>query len=55
MWTIASTTDLLTDVFADVGTVIGTVIPLVVGVAVALLGLGYGYRLIQRKITGKKF
>lgn len=55
MWTIASTTALLGDTFSDVGTVIAYVVPAVVGIAVALLGLGYGYRLIKRKITGGKF
>jgi len=55
MWSIGSTTDLLTDTFTDVGTVIAFVIPAIIGVAVALVGLGYGWRLLKKYVTGKKF
>jgi len=55
MWSIASTTEMLTDTFADIGTVIAFVIPAIIAVAVALLGLGYGYRLLKRHVTGGKF
>jgi len=55
MWSIASTTGLLTDVFSDVGTVMAFVIPAIVGIAVALLGLGFGWRQLKSKVTGKKF
>lgn len=55
MWTVASTTALLTTTFTDVGTVIAFVIPAIIVVAVALLGLGYGYRLLKRHVTGRKF
>ena len=55
MWSTASTTAVLTTTFSDVGTVIAFVIPAIIVVAVALLGLGYGYRLLKRHITGGKF
>jgi len=55
MWTIASTTASITQMFTDVGTVFALVIPAVLGVAVALIGLGYAYRAIKRHLTGKKF
>jgi len=55
MWTIASTTEMLTSTFSDVGTVIAFVIPAIIGVLVALLGLGYGVRLLKKYVTGKKF
>jgi len=55
MWTIASTTDMLTDVFTDVGTVMAYVIPSVIGIAVALLGLGFGWRHLKKYVTGRKF
>jgi hypothetical protein len=55
MWTIASTTELLTDAFTDVGTVLAFVIGAIISAVVALLGLGYGVRLVKRYITGGKF
>lgn len=55
MWDIASTTSLLTDTFTDVGTVIAFVIPTIIGVAIALVGLGYGWRLLKKYVTGRKF
>jgi len=55
MWDIASTTDMLTTTFSDVGTVIAFVIPAIVTVLVALLGLGYGVRLLKKYVTGRKF
>jgi len=55
MWTISSTTDVLTDVFTDVGVVLAFVIGAILSAVVALLGLGYGFRLVKRYITGKKF
>jgi len=55
MWTIASTTEMLTDAFADIGTIMALVIPAIVAVTLALLGLGYGIRAIRRYVTGRKF
>jgi len=55
MWDIASTTELLTDTFTDVGTVLAFVIPSVIGVAIALIGLGFGWRKLKKYVTGGKF
>jgi len=55
MWTIASTTEQISTMFTDIGTVMGVVIGAVLAVAVALLGLGFGYRKVKRYVTGNKF
>ena len=55
MWEIASTTELLTNTFTDIGTVIAFVIPAIVGVSLALIGLGMGWRYLKKYVTGKKF
>jgi len=55
MWTIASTTDSLTSMFSQIGTVMALVIAAIVATAVALLGLGFGYRHLKKYVTGKKF
>lgn len=55
MWTIASTTAVLTSAFADTGTILTLVIGVVVVAIVALLGLGFGMRHLKKYITGRKF
>jgi len=55
MWTIASTTAVITSMFGDVGTVLAQVIGAVLAVAVALVGLGFAYRKVKKYITGGKF
>lgn len=46
---------MLTDAFADVGTIMAFVIPAVFGVALALVGLGFGWRRLKKYVTGKAF
>jgi hypothetical protein len=55
MWTIASTSAMLTSMFADIGTVLGIVITAVLSTAIALVGLGFGWRHLKKYVTGKKF
>lgn len=55
MWTIASTTDVITDMFSDVGTVLALVVGAVLATAIALIGLGFGYRKLKKYVTGGKF
>jgi len=55
MWTIASTTDQITTMFTDVGTVLGLVLTAILATAIALLGLGFGYRHLKKYVTGRKF
>lgn len=55
MWTIGSTTAILASTFADIGTVMAYVIPAVLTVAVALVGLGFGWSKFKRYVTGGKF
>jgi len=55
MWSLASTTDLLTNAFSDMGTVFALVIGAIVSLVVALLGLGYGIRTLKKHATGRKF
>lgn len=55
MWTIASTTEVITDAFTDIGTVFAIVISALVSLVIALMGLGYGIRAAKRHATGRKF
>lgn len=41
--------------FTDVSVLVAAVVTGTLGIAIALLGVGYGYRLAQRRITGKRF
>jgi len=55
MWTVASTTDVLSTAFSSTGTILTTVVATVVVALVALLGLGFGIRHLRKYITGRKF
>jgi len=55
MWSIASTTAVLSSAFSDTGTILVSVIGVVVVGLVALLGLGFGIRHLRKYITGRKF
>jgi len=54
MWTVASTTAVITQLFSDTGTILTAVLATLMGAVVALLGIGFAYRHIKRYITGKK-
>lgn len=55
MWTVASTTAVITTMFSDTGTILAQVIVAVLTVAVALIGLGFAYRKVKKYVTGGKF
>jgi len=55
MWTAASTTGVLATMFTDTGTILVAVIGTVLAGAVALMGLGFGFRHLKKYIGGKKF
>jgi len=55
MWDAASTTAALGTMYADAGTILTLVIGTILGALVALAGLGYGVREMQKRITGRKF
>jgi len=55
MYTIASTTEVLTGAFTDTGTILAVVIGTIVTAVVALMGLGYGIRHLRKYVSGKKF
>lgn len=55
MWVLASTTAVITDMMADTGEILSLVIAAVVGTALAVVGLGYAFRLLKRHVLGRKF
>lgn len=55
MWTLASTTLVITQALSDTGTILAQVIGSVVVALIALQGLGFALKHIRRYITGKKF
>jgi len=55
MWVAASTTAALATAFTDTGTILTAVIATILAGAVALLGLGFGWRHLKKYITGRKF
>jgi len=55
MWSDASTTAVWTILSTSVGTVLSLVVAAVATVAIGLMGIGYGFRLVKRHITGRKF
>jgi len=55
MWSIASTTGVLSTAFSDTGTILTLVLATVVVGLIALMGLGFGIRHLRKYITGKKF
>jgi len=46
---------MLTSMFSDIGTILALTIAAVVATAIALLGLGFGYRKLKQYVTGGKF
>lgn len=55
MYDVTDATTSLGTLFTDAGTIIGVVIAAILVGLVALVGLGYGVRLLKKHITGKKF
>jgi len=55
MWSVASTTAVLTGAYADTGTILVVVIGTIVTAVIALIGLGFGLRHLKKHVTGKKF
>jgi len=55
MFDVASASSLFTGAISDVGTLVSLVVAAVLGIAVGLIGLGYGYRKIKAHVTGRKF
>jgi len=55
MWVAASTTAALASVFSDTGIILTAVLASILAGAVALLGLGFGWRHLKKYVTGRKF
>jgi len=55
MWSDASTTAVWTALSTSVGSVLALTVAAVATVAAGLMGIGYGFRLIKRHVTGRKF
>lgn len=55
MWSVASTTDVISTAFSSTGTILTAVISTTVIALVALLGLGFAVRHLRKYITGRKF
>lgn len=55
MFDVASASSLFTAALGDIGTLVALVVAGVLGIAVGLIGLGYGYRKIKGHVTGRKF
>jgi len=51
----ATTTNLFGSIVADLTTVLLTVVGSVIGLAVVLVGIGYGWRKLKGKVFGKAF
>jgi len=51
---LASTTAVFAPLLAGASETVLYVVAAVLGLAIVLSGIGYGWRLIQRKITGRK-
>jgi len=54
MFATSSAITVLNSAFADTGTLLVLVLGTVVAGAVALMGLGFGIRMIRKWITGRK-
>jgi len=51
---VASTTEILSPLLSDALGIVGYVLGAVLTIALIVIGVGFGWRLMQRKITGKK-
>jgi len=55
MFATSSALSVIAGMFTDTGTLIAAVIAGVVAGAVALVGLGFAWRHLTKRVTGKKF
>jgi len=55
MYTVASSSASITQLMTDSGTLIAVVLGFVLAGAIALVGLGFAWRHLTKRITGKKF
>jgi len=55
MFDATSTVTALTSAYGSIGTILTYAIGVIVVLAVALMGLGYGIRILRKHGTGKKF
>jgi hypothetical protein len=55
MYSVASSTADLATLFTNTGIVVAVTITATLAGAVALVGLGFGWRHLTKRITGKKF
>lgn len=55
MYTLASSTADINTLFTNAGTTIGVTVTAVLLGAIALVGLGFAWRHLTKRITGKKF
>jgi len=55
MYSTSTAATQLATMFTDTGTLIGIVIAAVLTGAIALVGLGFGWRHLTKRVTGKKF
>lgn len=51
---VASTTPILTDLAGAGATIVVAVVTAVIGVALILVGAGYGWRMLKKHVTGRK-
>lgn len=50
----ASTTAIVTDLGGQAAIIVLATVGAIIGVALILVGAGYGWRLLKRQVTGKK-
>lgn len=55
MFNATSTLSVMATTYASVGNVLTYAVLAILGIGVALLGVGYGYRVIVRYVTGNRF
>ena len=55
MWDIGSTTTQIGTLFTQTGTILGYTIPVIISTALAMVGLGFGWRHLKKYVLGKKF
>lgn len=54
MFDTASTTELVGDLAASGSVIVVYVVTAVIGVALILVGAGYGWRMLKKHVTGRK-
>ena len=55
MYSVASSTADITTLLSNTGTIVALVVAAVLGGAIALAGVGFAWRHIVKRITGRKF